>query len=296
MKKQVFTGAATALITPFTPAGEVDYNALDILIESQIAGGIDALVTCGTTGESAVFTDEEHVEVMRYTVTKVGGRVPVVAGVGSNDTRYAADLSRAAKAAGADALLHVTPYYNKTSQKGLVKHFCTLADTTDLPVILYNVPSRTGLNILPATYKELSAHPNIVATKEAGGDISAVAHTLELCGDNLAVYSGNDDQIVPILALGGIGVISVLSNILPRETHNICEFFFDGRIKESRELQLRLIPFIASLFCDVNPIPVKYAMNLLGMPSGPCRLPLVEPDETKAGIIKNELLRLGLLK
>lgn len=295
MKNTIFTGAATAIITPFNPDFSVNYTKLAELIEMQIAGNIDAIVTCGTTGESAVFSDEEHVEVMRFTTEKVAGRVPVIAGVGSNDTAYALWLTKEAEKMGVNGLLHVTPYYNKTSQKGLVHHFTKLADNTSLPIIVYNVPSRTGLNIAPATYKELSKHPNIVATKEAGGNISQVAETAQLCGDDLAIFSGNDDQIVPILSLGGKGVISVLSNIMPKQTHDICQLFFDGKVAESCALQLKLLPLINSLFCDVNPIPVKEAMNMMNLLVGPCREPLVEMNENTRARLKADLTGAGLI-
>jgi len=235
------------------------------------------------------------VESVRFTVDKVGGRVPVVAGVGSNHTDYAVWLSKEAKAAGADALLHVTPYYNKTSQPGLIRHFEAIADATDLPIILYNVPSRTGVNIKPETYLALSKHPNIVAVKEANGNLSAVAQTRYLCGDNLDIYSGNDDQIVPILSLGGKGVISVLSNIMPKETHDICQLYFDGKTAESAALQIRLMGLIDALFCDVNPIPVKEAMNLLGWKAGHCRLPLVDISDAGRELLIKEMKAVKLL-
>ena len=220
-------------------------------------------------------TDQEHVDCIEYAVKRVNGRVPVIAGAGSNHTSYAVWMSKEAKRVGADALLHVTPYYNKTSQTGLIRHFNAVADATDLPIILYNVPSRTGVNITPATYRELAKHPNIVAAKEASGNISQIAQIAQACGDELDLYSGNDDQIVPLLSLGAKGVISVLSNIMPRETHDICRLFFKGKIAESRALQLKLLPLINALFSDVNPIPVKEAMNMMGWECGECRLPLV---------------------
>ena len=295
MKKTVFTGAAVAIITPMYPDGSVNYEELAKLVEFQIANGTDAIVACGTTGESSTLGDEEHVQVIKAVVDQVNGRVPVIAGAGSNDTAYAVWLSREASDLGADALLHVTPYYNKTSQSGLIRHFNTIADATDLPVILYNVPSRTGVNILPETYRELAKHPNIVAVKEANGNISSVAQTAALCGDDLAIYSGNDDQIVPILSLGGKGVISVLSNIAPAQTHEICQLFFDGKVSESAALQLKLLPLINTLFCDVNPIPVKEAMNMLGYAAGSCRLPLDRLSEAGRSRLAAELKAAGLL-
>lgn len=295
MKNTIFTGAGCAIITPMHEDGSIDWEELGRIIDHQIAHGTDAIVIAGTTGEASTFSDEEHVESVRFTVDKVGGRVPVVAGVGSNHTDYAVWLSKEAKAAGADALLHVTPYYNKTSQPGLIRHFEAIADATDLPIILYNVPSRTGVNIKPETYLALSKHPNIVAVKEANGNLSAVAQTRYLCGDNLDIYSGNDDQIVPILSLGGKGVISVLSNIMPKETHDICQLYFDGKTAESAALQIRLMGLIDALFCDVNPIPVKEAMNLLGWKSGHCRLPLVDISDAGRELLIKEMKAVKLL-
>lgn len=240
-------------------------------------------------------TDEEHVQSIRFAVERTAGRVPVVAGAGSNHTDYALWLSREAKQAGADALLHVTPYYNKTSQAGLVRHFMTLADATDLPVILYNVPSRTGVNIQPKTYQELCKHPNIIATKEASGNLSQIAMIRSLCGDELDIYSGNDDQIVPILSLGGKGVISVLSNVAPRQTHDICQLYFDGKVRESADLQIKLLPLINALFCDVNPIPVKEAVCMMGWDAGMCRLPLVELDPEHKELLSREMRAAGLI-
>ena len=275
MKKTIFTGAGVAIVTPMNPDESINFDRLGQIIDNQIENGTDAIVICGTTGESATMTDQEHVDCIEYAVKRVNGRVPVIAGAGSNHTSYAVWMSKEAKRVGADALLHVTPYYNKTSQTGLIRHFNAVADATDLPVILYNVPSRTGVNITPATYRELAKHPNIVAAKEASGNISQIAQIAQACGDELDLYSGNDDQIVPLLSLGAKGVISVLSNIMPRETHDICRLFFEGKIAESRALQLKLLPLINALFSDVNPIPVKEAMNMMGWECGECRLPLV---------------------
>ncbi len=295
MKKTVFTGAGVAIITPMYEDLSVNWEELGRIIDHQIANGTDAIVIAGTTGEASTYTDEEHVESIRYTVEHVAGRVPVVAGAGSNDTAYAVWLSQEAKKAGADALLHVTPYYNKTSQAGLVRHFTTIADATDLPVILYDVPSRTGMSIQPKTYLELSKHPNIVAVKEASGNLSAIAQTRALCGDALDIYSGNDDQIVPILSLGGKGVISVLSNVMPQQAHDICQLYFDGKVQESATLQLKLLGLINALFCDINPIPVKAAMNLLGWKAGACRLPLVDLSTEHLALLKQEMQSAGLL-
>lgn len=296
MKKTIFTGAGVAIITPMNPDLSVNWALLGTLIDYQIENSTDAIVIAGTTGEASTYTDAEHVEAVRFTVEHAAGRVPVVAGVGSNHTDYALWLTREAKKAGADALLHVTPYYNKTSQAGLVRHFTTLADATDLPVILYNVPSRTGLEIKPQTYLELSKHPNIVAVKEASGNLSAIATTMALCGDALDVYSGNDDQIVPILSLGGKGVISVLSNVAPRQTHDICQLYFDGKVKESAALQLRLMGLINALFCDVNPIPVKEAVSMMAWSAGPCRLPLVELSDANRALLKAEMKAAGIIR
>lgn len=279
MKKEIFRGAACAIATPMFDDGKINYDELARLIEFQITNKTDAIVICGTTGESSTMTDEEHEECIRFCVEKVNHRVPVIAGAGSNDTAYAVWLSQQAEKVGADALLQVTPYYNKASQSGLVKHFNAIADATSLPVILYSVPSRTGVSIKPATYKELSKHPNIVAIKEASGDISAIAQTRMLCGDELDIYSGNDDQIVPIMSLGGKGVISVLSNICPKETHDICALYLNGKVKESSDLQIKYVELINAIFSDVNPIPVKQALNYMGFAAGPCRLPLDEMSE-----------------
>lgn len=296
MKRPVFTGAAVAIITPMNTDGSVNYDELGRIIDDQIAHSTDAIVICGTTGESPTLTDDEHTECIRYTVKKTAGRVPVIAGTGSNDTKYAIWLSQQAEADGADALLLVTPYYNKTSQAGLLAHYTAIADAVHIPCILYNVPSRTGCNLTPATLAELAKHPNINAVKEASGNISQVATIRQMCGDDIDVYSGNDDQIVPILSLGGKGVISVLSNVAPRQTHDICRLWFEGKDQESLELQLKLLPLVHALFCEVNPIPVKEAMNQLGFPAGPCRLPLVPVSEAHRQLIHDELQAAGLLK
>ena len=277
-KNTVFTGAGVAIITPFKN-DKLDYDALGKIIDFQIENETDAIVVCGTTGEASTLSDEEHIEAIAYTADRVAGRVPVIAGAGSNDTRYAVWLSREARRAGADALLQVTPYYNKATPKGLIRHFLTIADATDIPNILYNVPSRTGCNITLPVYKELAKHPNIVATKEASGNLSAIAEIAAECGDDLDIYSGNDDQIVPLLSLGAKGVISVLSNVMPKETHDICSLYFEGKVKESAELQLKLLDLINALFMEVNPVPVKAAMNLMGYCSEEIRLPLCEMED-----------------
>ena len=296
MKNTIFTGAAVAIVTPMNLDGSINYEELGKIIDHQIEHNTDAIVICGTTGEASTFTDEEHVECIRYAVEKVNHRIPVIAGTGSNDTAYAIWLAKEAKAIGADAQLQVTPYYNKTSQKGLLAHFHAIADATDLPVILYNVPGRTGVDIKPETYAILAKHPNIVAAKEANGNITSVARTRALCGDELDIYSGNDDQIVPILSLGGKGVISVLSNVAPQQTHDICRLFFDGKIEESAALQLKLMGLVDALFADVNPIPVKKAMNMLGWNAGACRLPLVDPDDKVVDLLRPQMTRCGISK
>ena len=295
MKKPVFTGAAVAIITPMNADGTVNFEEFGRIIEDQIAGHTDAIVVCGTTGESATMPDAEHLSVIDYCVKKVNHRIPVIAGTGSNDTAHGINLTQSAEKLGADAVLLVTPYYNKTSQQGLIQHFTALANATSLPCILYNVPSRTGVNILPETAYELSKIPNINAIKEASGNIAQVAKIAQLCGDALNIYSGNDDQIVPLLALGGKGVISVLSNVAPRETHEICQKWFDGDIAASLAAQLKYLPLCEALFCDVNPIPVKCAMNQLGYQAGSCRLPLVDTSKANQERIHNALHTAGLL-
>lgn len=296
MKNTVFTGAGVAIVTPMNADGSINFNALGENIEYQIANGTDAIIICGTTGESSTMTDEEHVECIRYCIEKVNKRVPVIAGTGSNDTKYAIDLSKQAEALGADALLVVTPYYNKTSQRGLIAHFTAIADSVNIPIILYNVPSRTGVNIALDTYVTLSKHKNIVAVKEASGNISAIAKIIEKCGNDLDVYSGNDDQIVPIMALGGKGVISVLSNVAPKETHEIAQYCLDNNIAKAAEMQIKYLDLANNLFIDVNPIPVKEAMNLMGMNAGECRLPLVKMEQSKIDTLKTSLKNAGFIE
>ena len=295
MKKRVFTGAGVAIITPMHADGSINWEKLGQIIDWQIENSTDAIIICGTTGESATMTDQEHVDCIKFAVERTAGRVPVVAGAGSNDTSYAVNLAKEAQALGADALLVVTPYYNKASQRGLIKHYNMIADAVDLPIILYNVPSRTGTNIAPETCKELSKHKNIVAIKEASGNISAVAQIKALCGDDLDVYSGNDDQIVPIMSLGGIGVISVLSNIMPQEAHDICQYCLDGDYKKASDLQLKLLDVTNDLFIDVNPIPVKEAMNLMGMEVGECRMPLCRMEQAKIDTLKKSMQEVNLI-
>jgi 4-hydroxy-tetrahydrodipicolinate synthase len=295
MKKTVFKGAGVAIVTPMNADGSVNFDKLGELIDFQINGGTDAIIICGTTGESSTLNHEDHTNAIRYTVERVAHRVPVISGTGSNDTLYAVKLSNEAEDAGVDALLLVTPYYNKTTQAGLVRHYNYIADRVETPVIIYNVPSRTGLNVLPETYKELSKHPNIAAIKEANGNIDAAARTMSLCGDDLNVYTGNDGDILPMLALGAKGVISVMSNIMPRETHNICAKFFAGDIEGSRRLQLDLMSLVDALFIEVNPIPVKAALNLMGFGVGECRMPLAPMSEKNLAVLKSELIKHKLM-
>ena len=298
MKKTIFTGAGVAIVTPMNADGSINFDKLGELIDWQIEEGTDAIIICGTTGESATMIDEEHIDCIDYAVKRVAHRVPVIAGTGSNHTDYAVGLSQKAQLLGADALLLVTPYYNKTSQKGLITHYTTIANAVDLPIILYNVPSRTGVNILPETLKELSKIDNIVAVKEATGNISQIARVAALCGDDLDIYSGNDDQIVPIMALGGKGVISVLSNCMPKETHEITQLCLDNKFPEAQARMNKVLEFANSngLFCDVNPIPVKEALNIMGWDVGECRLPLVRMDDDKIAKLKAKMQELGLVK
>ena len=295
MKKRIFTGAATALITPMNEDGSVNFSRLSSLVDEQIKGGIDALVICGTTGEKSTLGYDEHVKVIETAAKANGGRVPLIAGTGSNDTVYSVGLCADAEKAGADAFLMVTPYYNKPSQRGLVAHYNYIADRVNKPIILYNVPSRTGVAIKPETYKELSKHPNIVATKEANGDLASVAKTRYLCGDDLDFYSGNDDQTVPIMSLGGIGVISVMSNFLPNVMHEICAEYLNGNTQKAADLQIKYTGLMNALFSDVNPIPVKAAMNLLGLNAGPCRLPLYPMEEKALENLRLKLQECGCL-
>lgn len=296
MKKRIFTGAGIAILTPMHADGSINWEEFGRLIDWQIENSTDAIIVCGTTGESSTMSDEEHLNAIRFAVKRAAGRVPVVAGAGSNDTAYAVNLAKESKEAGVDGILVVTPYYNKTSQRGLIAHYNTIADATDLPMILYHIPGRTGVTIAPQTFKELSKHPNIVAVKEASGNISKIAETKYLCGDDLDLYSGNDDQIVPILSLGGIGIISVLSHVAPKATHDICQLYFDGKVKESARLQLEYMDLIHALFIDVNPIPVKDAMNQMGFAAGPCRMPLYPMSDSDRAVLTAALKNHGLLK
>ena len=296
MKNTIFTGVGTALITPMSCGGEILWDELERLIEAQITGGADALIACGTTGESATMTGEEHINTVRFVMDRVKGRVPVIAGTGSNDTRFCVDLSLQAKELGVDGLLLVTPYYNKTSQKGLVESFNYIADCVQVPCILYNVPARTGCNIQPDTYFELSKNPNIVAVKEANGDTASVARTAALCGDELAIYSGEDNQTIPVMALGGKGVISVFSNVLPKEMHDITAAMLRGDLDAARALNSQYIDLMDGFFMDVNPIPVKEAMWQMGLIStNCCRLPLTSMPEDKQLNMTRLLKKHGLL-
>ncbi len=295
MKRTIFTGAGVAIITPFDDSGKINFEELGKIIDNQISEGTDAIIITGTTGESATLDDDEHKAAIKFAVESVNKRVPVIAGTGSNDTAYAIQLSQYAEKVGADALLLVTPYYNKCTQNGLIAHYKKIADNVSLPMIVYNVPSRTGVAIKPETYAKLAEHKNIVAAKEANGDLSSIVKTRRLCGDELAIYSGNDDQIVPILSLGGKGVISVLSNVAPKDTHLICQLYFEGKVEAAAKLQIDYSDLIDALFCEVNPIPVKAAMKLLGWNVGKVRMPLseIEPqhlEQVKAALVNHKLL------
>ncbi len=295
MKNTIFTGAGVAIVTPMNADGSINYDELGRLIDFNIENGTDAIIICGTTGESSTMTDEEHIECIRYAVEKTAGRVPVIAGTGSNHTEYAVNLSKKAEELGADALLCVTPYYNKTSQKGLVAHFTAIANAVKIPIILYNVPSRTGTNIQPKTAYELSKVENIVALKAASGNISQIMETAHLCQGQLDIYSGNDDQIVPIMAIGGKGVISVLSNCVPKETHEITQLCLENKFDEATKLAFRYLPLAHALFNDVNPIPVKEALNIMGFKAGECRMPLIRSEEAKIEELRKALDDLGLV-
>lgn len=292
----IFEGAGVALVTPFHADGTVNYEKLEEIIEEQIAGGTDSIIICGTTGESSTMTHEEHLDVIRYCCKVVNGRIPVVAGTGSNCTREAIDMSKEAEAAGADGLLLVTPYYNKATQNGLITHFTAIANAVKIPVILYHIPSRTGVTMTPETMAAMFHNVgNIVGVKEASGNLSAIAKLVNLTDGKMDIYSGNDDQIVPLLSLGGKGVISVLSNVAPAQTHEICASYFAGDVKKSCQLQIEAIPLIDALFCEVNPIPVKAAMNLMGKEVGPLRLPLTEMEPANQEKLKKAMKDYGIL-
>lgn len=296
MKQPIFTGAGVAIITPFTKEGKVNYPALKTILEYQIAHGTDAIIICGTTGESATLSHEEHTEAIRFTVETVAHRIPVIAGTGSNDTAYALHLSNEAEKIGVDGLLMVTPYYNKASQAGLIKHYTYLADRVSTPIIIYNVPSRTGCDVKPETYAELSKHKMIYAAKEASGNISSIAKTISLCEKDFTIYSGNDDQITAIMSLGGKGVISVLSNVAPQAAHDIAAAALAGDFEQSRKLQIEYLELCNALFMDVNPIPVKQAMNMMGFDAGPLRMPLCEMNEANTAKLKAVMEKYGLIK
>ena len=293
MKKTIFTGVGTAIVTPMNADGSINYDEFGKLIEFQIANGADALVVCGTTGEASTMPDEEHLECIGYAVKKAAHRVPVIAGTGANDTAHGIRLSAAAEKLGADALLQVTPYYNKASQRGLVKHFTAIANSVKIPIILYNVPSRTGCNISIDTYKELAKVPNIVATKEASGNMSLAAEIAAYT--DLDIYSGNDDQVMPILSLGGKGVISVTSNLMPKEKHDEVALFNAGKQAEALAIQAKILTFEKALFMDVNPIPVKEAMNIMGFKAGECRLPLCSMSDEQIAKLRSTMEPLGLV-
>lgn len=294
MKKQIFNGCGTAIVTPFNENG-IDFESYGKLIDYQIENGVSAIIACGTTGEAATMTSEEKKAVISYTVEKVAKRVPVIVGTGSNNTEAAIASSKEAEALGADGLLVVTPYYNKCTQAGLVKHYTKIANSTNLPIIVYSVKSRTGVNIEPKTAYELSKVSNIFAIKEASGDLSQIAKIKALCGDNLDIYSGNDDQVAAIYAVGGIGVISVLSNVLPKETSTMCKLFSEDNFKEGSKMQLKYIELISSLFCEVNPIPVKYALSQIGYNVGTPRLPLTEITEEGKEKVNRALKNLNII-
>ena len=292
MREPIFKGAATAIITPFTESG-TNYEKLEELLEFQIANKIDAIVVCGTTGEASTMPDKEHIAAVKFAVEKTKGRVPIIAGAGSNDTKHAVDLSKSLEDVGADALLSVTPYYNKTTQKGLVTHFDIIAKSVKLPIIIYNVPSRTNLNVAPDTFASLSKIENIVGVKEC--NLDQVGETILKCEKDFTIYTGEDGCVLPLLAWGGKGVISVMSNIIPKDTHDLCQKFFDGDLEGARNIQLKAVPLIKALFCEVNPIPVKEAMNMMGMDVGECRLPLVGMMDSNKKFLREALEAYGLL-
>ncbi len=295
MKNTIFTGAAIAIITPMNEDGSINFSVLGEMIDDQIANGTDAIVICGTTGEASTMSDEEHLECIRFAVEKTAKRVPVIAGTGSNDTAYAIKLSKEAEELGADGLLLVTPYYNKTTQKGLIAHFTAIADAVNIPIILYNIPGRTGMNMEVSTIKELANHKNIVAVKEASGNISYAAKLIAECGDMIDVYSGNDDMIVPLMSLGAKGVISVLSHVIPKQTHDMVQYCLDNNYAEATKLQIDYLDLINNLFIEVNPIPVKEAMNMMGVNVGKCRLPLVDMTEEHKAALRASLEKHNLI-
>lgn len=292
----IFTGSGVAIVTPFTRENTVNFDKLATLIEWHIQQGTDAIIVCGTTGESPTLTDDEHKKVIECAVATAKKRVPVIAGSGSNDTAYAVQMSVHAEKVGADALLCITPYYNKPTQKGLLANFTAIADTVTIPIILYNVPGRTGVNLAPETVAKLAEHRNICGVKEASGNIAQVAEIARLVPKDFAIYSGNDDMVVPLMSLGGVGVISVVANIAPKDTHDMAKAYLDGDVAKARDLQLKMKPLIDALFLETNPIPVKVAMNLLGEEVGHLRLPLTEMSESNTDRLKKELRAYGLLQ
>lgn len=296
MKNTIFTGAAIAIITPMNADGSVNYDELGHIIDDQIANSTDAIVICGTTGEASTMTDEEHLECIRFAVEKTAKRVPVIAGTGSNDTAYAVKLSKEAEEVGADGLLLVTPYYNKTTQKGLIAHFTAIADAVNIPIVLYNIPGRTGMGMEVSTIKKLAEHRNIVAVKEASGNISYAAKLIAECGDVIDVYSGNDDMIVPLMSLGAKGVISVLSHVIPKQTHDMVQYCLDNNYAEATKLQIEYLDLINNLFIEVNPIPVKEAMNMMGWNAGSCRLPLCDMSDEHKEVLRASMAKHGLIK
>ena len=295
MKKIIFKGCGTAIITPFTKDNQVDYDAFKKMLEFQVENGADCIIVCGTTGEASTMTTDEKKKTIEFALKTINKRIPVIAGTGSNCTESAIEMTKYCESIGVDGALVVTPYYNKTTQAGLVAHYTAIANATKLPIVLYNVPGRTGVNIQPKTCLELSKIENIVAIKEASGNLSQIAEIANLCGEELHIYSGNDDQIVPILSIGGLGVISVLSNLMPKYTHEMTEAYFSGNITKACKMQVDAIPLIKSLFCEVNPIPVKAACNLMNLGGGIPRLPLIEMSESNKELLKNEMKKMNLL-
>lgn len=291
----IFEGAGVAIVTPFLENGNINFEKLEEYIDFQIANSTDAIIICGTTGEASTMTDDEHLECIKVTVDRTAGRVPVIAGTGSNDTRHGINLTQRAKELGVDATLQVTPYYNKATQKGLIEHFTTIGREVDLPMILYSVPSRTGVTIMPQTVAELAKYDFVQGIKEASGNLSLVAEIAALCGEDFPIYSGNDDQILPVLSLGGRGVISVLSNVAPKQTHDMVRLYLEGHRQEALRLQLDFLPLIKALFSEVNPIPVKAALNLMGMEAGPCRLPLTTLEQEHQVLLKQALINAKIL-
>ena len=291
----IFEGAGVALVTPFLEDGTINFEKLEEYVDFQIENQTDPIIVCGTTGEASTMTDDENIECIKVVTDRVAGRIPVIAGTGSNDTRHGINLTKRAKALGVDATLQVTPYYNKATQQGLIEHFTSIGKAADLPMILYSVPSRTGVTILPQTVKKLAEYEFVQGIKDATGNLSIVAEIAALCGEDFAIYSGNDDQILPVLSLGGKGVISVLSNVAPKQTHDMVKYYLEGNTKEALKLQLDFLPLIKALFCEVNPIPAKAALNLMGMAAGPCRLPLTNLEEVHVDLLKNALIEAHIL-